>query len=155
LVVVGENYNQSVNRSFFKYPFLKLCAISRTLSLHGVLLGLIAPDDFRFEGQTAKPGNFQIELARLGKQLPVIAPAPSVQPVRRRPLIAARIADGIRFRIQQSVQGALDGPSHQPVNVVLNLFSSILMAQEIAFFVSCATYSMTCSPFDWLFGRKQ
>ena len=51
----------------------------------------------------------------------MIAPGPRVQAVRR-PLIAARIANGIRFRIQQSVQGVLDRLPHQPVNVVLNLF---------------------------------
>ena len=61
--------------------------------LHGALLGLIAPDDLRFEGQTPKPGNFQIDLARLGEQLSVTASRPGVQPIRR-PLIAARIADG-------------------------------------------------------------
>ena len=41
--------------------------------LHGALLGLIAPDDLRFEGQTPKPGNFQIDLARLGEQFSVTA----------------------------------------------------------------------------------
>ena len=89
--------------------------------LHGALLGLIAPDDLRFEGQTPKPGNFQIDLARLGEQLSVTASRPGVQPLRC-PLIAARIADGIRFRIQQGVQCVLDGLPHQTVNVVLNLF---------------------------------
>ena len=74
--------------------------------LHGALLGLIAPDDLRFEGQTPKPGNFQIDLARLGEQFSVTASRPGVQPIRC-PLIAARIADGIRFRIQQGVQRAL------------------------------------------------
>ena len=89
--------------------------------LHGALLGLIAPDDLRFEGQTPKPGNFQIDLARLGEQFSVIASRPGIQAIRC-PLMAARIADGIRFRIQQGVQRVLDGLPHQTVNVVLNLF---------------------------------
>ena len=73
------------------------------------------------KGRLRSRGNFQIDLARLGKQLSVTASRPGVQPIRR-PLIAARIADGIRFRIQQGVQHVLDGLPHQTVNVILNLF---------------------------------
>ena len=58
------------------------------------------------------------------------------------------LADRVGFRIQERIQRILDGLSNQSVKMRPNLFfSSILIAPEIAFSFSCATFPMTCFPF--------
>src|SRR5262245_2774576 len=79
----------------------------------------VALDDRCLEGLRPKLWDLQPHLASLGLQLALIVARACIL-TRLAALVALRIAQPVRFGIQQSVQRLLHAPSHHPIEVVLD-----------------------------------
>ena len=93
-------------------------------------------------------GNAKFCFARFRQEFAFAASGLRILPIRAA-LMPRSLADRVGFRIQKSIQRTLDRLSNQSSGCVRISFSSILIAPEIAFSFSCATFSMACFLIDY------
>ena len=117
----------------------QMCAKYRTLPFDAALLRLITLNDLRFKWQRSQTGNVKFYFSRFCQEFAFVASGPCILPIRTA-LIPRSLADRVSFRISTDCRTS-------PSRCVRISFSSILIAPEIAFSFSCATFSTACFPF--------